>query len=85
MDDPQVEAVAHVRASDLLLIAAVHHVKDDVGGEFHRLDRPVLLTAGVGGAAADVDRVVAANLQDGRLFVDDVVLDIRLGSLRHGA
>ena len=85
MDDPQVEAVAHVRARDLLLIAAVHHVKDDVGGEFHRLDRPVLLTAGVGGAAADVDRVVAANLQDGRLVVEDVVLDIRLGRLRHGS
>ena len=74
-----------MRARHLLLVAAVHDVEEDVRRERDGLDRPALLPRGVGEPAADVGRVVAADLQEwGGFFQIDLVFDVGQRLVGHG-
>ena len=63
MDEPHVQAVAHERPHDRLLVTIVHDVEEHVGGELHRLHQPTFAAVLFHDAVADVDRVVAPQLE----------------------
>ena len=85
MDEPHVQAVAHERPHNRILVTVVHDVEEDVGGELHRLDDPPFASVLGRGAVADVDRVVAPHLEQRGIPLGLLFFHLRERLVRHRA